>query len=45
MILTPDGREWHETLRRGRPEEAIRLAEDAAAELIAKAGPNFLRNT
>jgi hydroxymethylbilane synthase len=43
MILTPDGREWHETLRRGRPEEAIRLAEDAAAELLARAGPNFLR--
>jgi len=42
MILTPDGREWHETTRRGRPEEAIRLAEDAAAELLARAGPNFL---
>ena len=42
MILTPDGREWHETARRGRPEEAIRLAEEAAAELIARAGPNFL---
>jgi hydroxymethylbilane synthase len=45
MILTPDGGEWHQTLRQGRPEEAIRLAEDAAAELIAKAGPNFLRST
>ena len=43
MILTPDGREWHETRRQGRPEEAIRLAEDAAAELIARAGANFLR--
>jgi hydroxymethylbilane synthase len=43
MILTPDGREWHATVRRGRPEEAIRLAEDAAAELLARAGPNFLR--
>jgi hydroxymethylbilane synthase len=44
MILTPDGREWHETARQGPPQEAIRLAEDAAAELIAKAGPNFLRS-
>jgi hydroxymethylbilane synthase len=42
MILTPDGREWHETTRQGRPEEAIRLAEDAAAELLARAGPHFL---
>jgi hydroxymethylbilane synthase len=42
MILTPDGREWHETTRHGRPEEAIRLAEDAAAELLARAGPHFL---
>jgi hydroxymethylbilane synthase len=44
IILTPDGREWHETMRNGRPEEAIRLAEDAAAELLARAGPNFLRS-
>jgi hydroxymethylbilane synthase len=44
MILTPDGREWHETVRQGHPAEAIRLAEDAAAELIAKAGANFLRS-
>jgi hydroxymethylbilane synthase len=43
MILTPDGREWHAAARRGRPAEAIRLAEDAAAELLARAGPNFLR--
>jgi hydroxymethylbilane synthase len=42
MILTPDGREAHATRREGRPEEALRLAEDAAAELLAKAGPNFL---
>ena len=43
MILTPDGREWHETMRQGPPEAAIVLAEDAAAELLARAGPNFLR--
>ena len=44
MILTPDGAEWHETMRQGHPAEAIGLAEDAAAELIAKAGANFLRS-
>ena len=43
MILTPDGGEWHQTLRQGPRQDAIALAEDAAAELLAKAGPNFLR--
>ena len=42
-ILTPDGRQCHATRREGRPEEAIRLAEDAAAELLARAGPDFFR--
>ena len=42
MILKPDGREAHATRREGRPEEALRMAEDAAAELLAKAGPDFL---
>jgi hydroxymethylbilane synthase len=40
-ILTPDGRQCHATRRQGRPEAAIALAEDAAAELLAKAGPDF----
>jgi hydroxymethylbilane synthase len=43
MILTPDGRQCHATWREGPPQEAIRMAEDAAAELLAKAGPDFLR--
>jgi hydroxymethylbilane synthase len=43
MILTPDGREAHETAREGSVKEAPRLGADAAAELLAKAGPNFLR--
>jgi hydroxymethylbilane synthase len=43
MILTPDGRQAHATERAGRPETAIALAEDAAAELLAKAGPDFFR--
>ena len=41
MILTPDGRQCHATRREGRPEEALRMAEDAAAELLGKAGPDF----
>ena len=40
-ILTPDGREAHATERRGRPEQALSLGEDAAAELLARAGPAF----
>jgi hydroxymethylbilane synthase len=43
MILTPDGRQYHATRREGPPQEAVRMAEDAAAELLAKAGPDFLR--
>jgi hydroxymethylbilane synthase len=41
MILTPDGSQCHQARREGRPEEAIMLAEDAAGELKAKAGPGF----
>ena len=43
MILTPDGRQCHATRREGPPQEAVRMAEDAAAELLANAGPDFLR--
>jgi hydroxymethylbilane synthase len=43
MILTPDGSQCFATRREGAPAEALRLAEDAAAELLSKAGPDFLR--
>ena len=43
QILAPDGRRAHATRREGRPETAIAMAEDAAAELIALAGPDFFR--
>jgi hydroxymethylbilane synthase len=43
MILTPDGARCHETRRKGRPEAAITMAEDAAAELLALGGPDFFR--
>jgi hypothetical protein len=43
MILTPDGSRCHSTHREGHPAEALKLAEDAAGELLTKAGPDFLR--
>ena len=42
QILTPDGAQSHETRRDGLPQEAMRMGEDAAAELLARAGPDFL---
>jgi hydroxymethylbilane synthase len=44
MILSPDGRQCFKAQREGRPEEALRLAEDAAAEILAAAGPEFVRS-
>jgi hydroxymethylbilane synthase len=44
MILSPDGRRCFKARRQGRPEEALRLAEDAAAEILAAAGPEFVRS-
>jgi hydroxymethylbilane synthase len=41
-ILSPDGRRCYRARREGRPEAALSLAEDAAAELLAAAGPEFL---
>jgi hydroxymethylbilane synthase len=43
MILTPDGRQVVETRRSGSLGDALRLAEDAADELLTRAGPDFLR--
>jgi hydroxymethylbilane synthase len=43
MILTPDGASAWAARREGRPEEALRLAEQAADELLARAGPEVLR--
>jgi hydroxymethylbilane synthase len=43
MILTPDGRQCHAAQREGRPEAGVALAEEAAAELLAKAGSDFFR--
>jgi hydroxymethylbilane synthase len=43
MILSPDGSACFAALREGTPASAVALAEDAAQELLAKAGPDFLR--
>jgi hydroxymethylbilane synthase len=43
MILTPDGASAWSARCEGRPEEALSLAEQAAEELIAAAGPEVLR--
>jgi hydroxymethylbilane synthase len=43
MILTPDGSSAWTASREGRPEEALSLAEQAADELLTKAGPEVLR--
>jgi hydroxymethylbilane synthase len=44
MILSPDGCQCYKARREGRPEAALRLAEDAAEEVLAAAGPEFLRS-
>jgi hydroxymethylbilane synthase len=42
MLLTPDGGRCLAVSRNGLPQEAMRLAEDAAAELLADADCDFL---
>ena len=44
MILTPDGSACFAAQREGTPASAVALAEDAAEELLAKAGPEFLQS-
>jgi hydroxymethylbilane synthase len=42
-ILTPDGKRCLATERSGPAATALRLGEEAAAELLDRAGPDFLR--
>ena len=42
LVLNPEGTEWHEIERRGRPEDAASIGASAGRELLALAGPNFL---
>jgi hydroxymethylbilane synthase len=43
MILSPGGLRCLATHRQGPAAQALRLAEDAAAELLQRAGPDFFR--
>lgn len=45
LILTPDGKEAHAAERNGAPGDIVSLAIEAAEELLAKAGPHFLRTS
>lgn len=45
QILTPDGREVHETAREGSPEDGPVMGREAARELLARAGPGFFADT
>jgi hydroxymethylbilane synthase len=40
-ILSPDGKQYHDTVRNGSPQSAIQMGEDAARELLGRAGPDF----
>jgi hydroxymethylbilane synthase len=42
LVLNPEGTEWHEIERLGRPEDAASIGAGAGRELLALAGPNFL---
>jgi len=43
-ILTPDGRESHETVREGAPGDGAAMGADAGAELRNRAGPGFFED-
>ncbi len=43
MILTPDGSVCHETRREGPASDAAAMGDDAAAELLGRAGPEFFK--
>jgi hydroxymethylbilane synthase len=42
-VLTPDGSEAYDGQVEGRPEKAISLGMALADELLARAGPGFLK--
>ena len=43
QILAPDGTQSFETSREGPPSEAVIMGQDAADELIKRAGPDFIK--
>jgi hydroxymethylbilane synthase len=42
LILTPDGKAWHEVEMTGQTTNAARIGSDAGKDLLASAGANFL---
>jgi hydroxymethylbilane synthase len=42
LILTPDGKTWHEVELSGLPADAVGLGSDAGKDLLGSAGPDFL---
>jgi hydroxymethylbilane synthase len=42
LILTPDGKTWHEVEMAGPAADAARIGGDAGKDLLASAGPDFL---
>ena len=43
LILSPDGRQAHAARRQGAPADGPAMGRDAAAELLGRAGPDFLK--
>lgn len=41
VIIRPDGKVLYKTAREGRVDQGTAMGDDAGAELLAKAGPNF----
>jgi hydroxymethylbilane synthase len=42
LILTPDGKTWHEVDMTGPAADAVSIGIDAGKDLLASAGPDFL---
>jgi len=42
LVLTPDGKTWHEVDVSGNPSDAARIGAEAGNDLLASAGPDFL---
>jgi len=42
LILTPDGKTWHEAEMTGPAADAARIGREAGRDLLSRAGPDFL---
>eukprot|EP00752_Nemacystus_decipiens_P009011 g8044.t1 len=41
LIASPDGKQFYDTTREGKPEDAVEMGNDAGMELKKRAGPEF----